>query len=55
LIEHSLDVMKQADYLIELGPGGGEDGGQLLFCGTPLEMLSATSSVTAPYLRESLS
>ena len=55
LIEHSLDVMKQADYLIELGPGGGEDGGRLLFCGTPLEMLSATSSVTAPYLRESLS
>ena len=54
LIEHSLDVMKQADYLIELGPGGGEDGGQLLFYGTPQEMLASQNSVTAPYLRDSL-
>lgn len=50
LIEHSVDVMKQADYLIELGPGGGAAGGQLLFAGTPTEMLNAEHSVTRPYL-----
>ena len=54
LIEHSLDVMKQADYLIELGPGGGGDGGRLLYSGTPDGILHTQQSVTAPYLRESL-
>ena len=54
LIEHSLDVMKEADYIIELGPGGGEKGGRLLFVGTPAQLLTASDSVTAPYLRESL-
>lgn len=49
LIEHSLDVMKQADYLIELGPGGGEDGGQLLFAGLPKDILLCKDSVTRPY------
>ena len=51
LIEHSLDVIKQADYLIELGPGGGEAGGELLFCGTPQQMLSCEKSVTRPYMK----
>ena len=50
LIEHSIDVMKQADYIIELGPGGGESGGRILFTGTPAEMLTASDSVTRPYL-----
>ena len=50
LIEHSVDLMKQADYIIELGPGGGESGGKLLFAGTPAEMLNAPDSVTRPYL-----
>ncbi len=54
LIEHSLDVMKRADYLIELGPGGGDNGGQLLFCGTPNAVLHAPHSVTAQYLKASL-
>ncbi len=54
LIEHSLDVMKRADYLIELGPGGGDNGGQLLFCGTPDAVLHAPHSVTAQYLKASL-
>lgn len=54
LIEHSLDVLKEADYVIELGPGGGRMGGQLLFAGTPKELLNAPHSVTAPYLRQSL-
>ncbi len=50
LIEHSLDVMKQADYIIELGPGGGEAGGELLFAGTPKQMLRSEQSVTRPYI-----
>jgi excinuclease UvrABC ATPase subunit len=54
LIEHSLDVMKRADYMIELGPGGGDNGGQLLFCGTPDAVLHAPHSVTAQYLKASL-
>ena len=54
LIEHSLDVMKEADYIIELGPGGGDKGGELLYAGSPAAMLSCSASVTAPYLRESL-
>ena len=54
LIEHSLDVMKRADYMIELGPGGGDNGGQMLFCGTPDAVLHAPHSVTAQYLKASL-
>ena len=54
LIEHSLDLMKQADYLIELGPGGGDNGGRLLYCGTPDSILNAPQSVTAPYIQASL-
>lgn len=50
LIEHSLDVMKEADYIIELGPGGGEAGGNLLFAGTPDQMLKAEKSVTSKFL-----
>ena len=50
LIEHSIDVMKEADYIIELGPGGGEAGGQLLFAGTPREMLQSAQSVTRPFM-----
>ena len=41
IIEHSLDVMKDADYIVELGPGGGLAGGSLLFAGTPKDMLEA--------------
>ena len=54
IIEHSLDAMKEADYIVEMGPGGGIHGGELLFAGTPEEMLRAEGSVTAPYLRDSL-
>lgn len=54
LIEHNLDVLKAADYVIELGPGGGQMGGQLLFCGTPAEMLTCEQSVTAPFLAAEL-
>lgn len=54
LIEHSLDVMKRADYLVELGPGGGDNGGELLYSGTPDGILNSPRSVTAPYIKASL-
>ena len=54
LIEHNLDVLKAADYVIELGPGGGHMGGELLFSGTPTALLQCPVSVTAPYLRQEL-
>lgn len=50
LIEHSLDVMKNADYLIELGPGGGESGGRLLYAGEPKGILACEGSVTRKFL-----
>ena len=50
LIEHSLDIMKEADYIIELGPGGGENGGDLLYTGKPIDMLTCNASVTRQYL-----
>ena len=50
LIEHSVDVLKNADYVIEVGPGGGESGGNILFEGTPRAMKDCESSVTAEYL-----
>ena len=51
LIEHNTDVIRSADYVIELGPGAGEQGGSIIFCGTPEEMLSCPASLTADYLR----
>ena len=54
IIEHSLDVMKDADYIVELGPEGGLAGGEILFTGTPKEMLESTCSVTREYLKSNL-
>lgn len=54
LVEHSLDVLSRADYAIEVGPGGGDAGGHVLFAGTPREMLHCQASVTAPYLKKAL-
>ncbi|MBP5515368.1 MAG: excinuclease ABC subunit UvrA [Bacteroidales bacterium] len=53
LIEHCTDVMKHADWLIELGPGGGENGGELLFAGIPNDIANANKSVTKEYLIQS--
>ena len=53
-MEHSVDMMKEADYIIELGPGGGRSGGEIIFSGLPSEMPACKSSVTAPYVVESL-
>ena len=50
LIEHNLEMLKQCDYLIELGPGGGAMGGKVIFTGTPKQMLDCKESITAPYL-----
>jgi len=54
VIEHNIDVIKSADYVIDMGPGGGRSGGEILAQGTP-EQVAATNSPTAPYLREELS
>ena len=51
LIEHNLEVLKAADYVIEIGPGGGDEGGHVIFEGTPYNLLVSDDSVTAPYLR----
>lgn len=50
LIEHSEEVIKSADYIIELGPGAGMDGGELLFAGTPADMLTSQNSITKDYI-----
>jgi excinuclease ABC A subunit len=50
LIEHNLEMLKQCDYLIELGPSGGAMGGKVIFTGTPKQMLDCKESVTAPYM-----
>ena len=54
VIEHNLDLIKCADWIIDLGPEGGENGGQLLAEGTPEEILKIKKSVTAKYLKEKL-
>ena len=50
LIEHNTDIIRSADYIIELGPGAGEHGGEVVFTGTPEEMKHSARSVTAKYL-----
>ncbi len=53
LIEHNLEVLKAADYVIEVGPGGGDEGGNIIFEGTPENMLVSKNSITSPYLKNS--
>lgn len=54
VIEHNMDVVKCADWVIDLGPEGGKNGGELVFKGTPEEMTSSKESITANYLKEKL-
>jgi excinuclease ABC subunit A len=54
VIEHNIDLIKCADYIIDLGPGGGENGGQLLAEGTPEEVVKSKKSFTAGYLKSKL-
>lgn len=51
VVEHNLDVIKQADWIIDLGPDGGHKGGQIMFAGTPLQLIQEGQSVTAQYVR----
>ncbi len=51
VIEHNLDVIRNADWIIDLGPEGGSRGGQIVFTGTPTELLDAPGSLTGEYLR----
>ncbi|MEE2960212.1 MAG: excinuclease ABC subunit UvrA [Myxococcota bacterium] len=54
VIEHNLDVIKNADWVIDLGPEGGDKGGEIVACGTPEEVAETKGSFTATYLRELL-
>lgn len=51
VIEHNLDIMKQADWIIDIGPDGGKNGGEVVFSGTPLEMIQSAKTLTADCLR----
>ena len=55
VIEHNLDVIKTADYIIDLGPEGGERGGEIVCCGSPEEIIKNEKSFTAYYLKKILS
>lgn len=52
VIEHNTDVMKLADYIIDVGPDGGTKGGEIVFTGTPKEMYEKADTITAKYLRK---
>lgn len=50
VIEHDLDVIRSADYIVDMGPGGGEDGGRIVACGTPREIKDCKESITGRFL-----
>ncbi|MGN0233315.1 MAG: excinuclease ABC subunit UvrA [Bacteroidaceae bacterium] len=54
VIEHNLDVIKSADWILDMGPGGGRDGGNVVFCGTPEQLAECGTSATAPFLKAML-
>ena len=54
VIEHNLDVIKQADWIIDLGPLGGDKGGQIIATGTPEEVAENPNSFTGQYLKRIL-
>ena len=54
VIEHNMDLIKCADYIIDLGPEGGNKGGNLVCCGTPEEVAECKQSITGKYLKEKL-
>ena len=54
VIEHDLDVIANADYLIDMGPGGGESGGTVVCAGTPEEVCACKQSITGKFLKEAL-
>ena len=54
IIEHHLDVIKTADWIIDLGPEGGEDGGEIIAIGTPEDVVKEKKSYTGKFLKEML-
>ena len=52
VIEHDLDMIANSDYIVDMGPGGGESGGRIVACGTPEEVAANAESITGRYLRE---
>lgn len=50
VIEHDLDLIRNADYVIDMGPGGGEDGGRIVACGTPAQICACSESMTGKFL-----
>jgi len=54
VIEHNLEVIKSADHIIDLGPGGGEEGGDIVFTGTPEEIINHPLSFTGRFLKKAL-
>jgi len=55
VIEHNLSVIAEADYVVEIGPEAGAEGGNLVFAGPPEEILKIKASPTAPFLKPLLS
>ncbi|WP_254162604.1 ATP-binding cassette domain-containing protein [Chryseosolibacter histidini] len=54
VIEHNLEVIKQADWIIDMGPDGGNNGGQVVFEGTPAQLIEADHSITGTFLRSAI-
>ena len=54
VIEHNMDIIKVADYIIDIGPEGGKAGGEILFTGTPEDLVKVKNSYTAPFLKKEL-
>lgn len=54
IIEHNMEIIKSADYVIDMGPEGGDRGGELVACGTPEEIAANEKSITGKYLKEKL-
>lgn len=54
IIEHNMDVIKMADHIIDLGPDGGDQGGNLVCAGTPEEVAACANSITGKYLKQKI-
>ena len=54
VIEHNLDVIKSADYIIDIGPEGGDEGGTIIASGTPEQIIKVENSYTGQYLKKVL-